>query len=79
MEWAWLAPALSFAASGLIVVLGRYLPGKGSFLACATAGIVTACADVCARFGARTGSGARSSTRMTIAPPFTELAREFAS
>ena len=33
MEWAWLAPALSFAAFGLIVVLGRYLPGKGSFLA----------------------------------------------
>jgi NADH-quinone oxidoreductase subunit L len=33
MEWAWLAPALSFVAFGLIVVLGRYLPGKGSFLA----------------------------------------------
>ncbi len=33
MEWAWLAPALSFAAFGLIVVLGRYLPSKGSFLA----------------------------------------------
>ena len=33
MEWAWLAPALSFAAFGLIVLAGRYLPGKGSFLA----------------------------------------------
>ena len=33
MEWAWLAPALSFAAFGLIVVLGRYLPGKGLLLA----------------------------------------------
>ena len=33
MEWAWLAPALSFGAFGLIVMLGRYLPGKGSFLA----------------------------------------------
>ena len=33
MEWAWLAPALSFAAFGLIVLVGRYLPGKGSFLA----------------------------------------------
>ena len=33
MEWAWLAPALSFAAFGLIVLVGRYLPGKGSWLA----------------------------------------------
>ena len=33
MEWAWLAPAFSFVAFGLIVLLGRYLPGKGSFLA----------------------------------------------
>lgn len=33
MEWAWLAPALSFVAFGLIVLGGRYLPGKGSFLA----------------------------------------------
>ena len=33
MEWAWLAPALSFAAFGLIVLFGRYLPGKGAFLA----------------------------------------------
>ena len=32
MEWAWLAPALSFVAFGLIVLVGRYLPGKGSFL-----------------------------------------------
>ena len=33
MEWAWLAPAFSFVAFGLIVLLGRYLTGKGSFLA----------------------------------------------
>ena len=33
MEWAWLAPALSFAAFGLVAVLGRYLPWKGAFLA----------------------------------------------
>ena len=33
MELAWLAPAFSFAAFGLIVLLGRYLPGKGAFLA----------------------------------------------
>ncbi len=33
MEWAWLAPALSFAAFVLIVLFGRTLPGKGSFLA----------------------------------------------
>ena len=33
MEWAWLAPALSIAAFGLIVLLGRYLPGKGAALA----------------------------------------------
>ncbi len=33
MEWAWLAPALSFAAFGLIVLVGRYLPGKRAFLA----------------------------------------------
>ena len=33
MEWAWLAPALSFAAFGLIVLFGRYLPAKGAFLA----------------------------------------------
>ncbi|MSQ22930.1 MAG: NADH-quinone oxidoreductase subunit L, partial [Dehalococcoidia bacterium] len=33
MEWAWLAPVFSFAAFGLIVLLGRYLPGKGAFLA----------------------------------------------
>ena len=33
MEWAWLAPALSFAAFGLIVLVGRYLPGRGAFLA----------------------------------------------
>lgn len=33
MEWAWLAPVLSFVAFGLIVTVGRYLPGKGAFLA----------------------------------------------
>lgn len=33
MEWAWLAPALSFAAFGMIVLFGRYLPAKGVFLA----------------------------------------------
>ncbi|MCI0799614.1 MAG: hypothetical protein J4O06_12630, partial [Chloroflexi bacterium] len=33
MELAWLIPVLSFAAAPLIVVLGRLLPGNGSFLA----------------------------------------------
>ncbi len=33
MESAWLAPAFSFTAFSLIVLLGRYLPGKGAFLA----------------------------------------------
>ena len=33
MEWAWLIPVLSFAAAPLIVIFGRYLPGKGSILA----------------------------------------------
>ena len=33
MEWAWLIPVFSFAAAPLIVIFGRYLPGKGSFLA----------------------------------------------
>ena len=33
MEWAWLAPALSFAAFGLTVIVGRYLPGKGAVIA----------------------------------------------
>ncbi len=32
MELAWLAPALSFAAFGVVGLAGRYLPGKGSFL-----------------------------------------------
>ncbi|MBI4338533.1 MAG: hypothetical protein HY680_01115, partial [Chloroflexi bacterium] len=32
MELAWLAPALSFAAFGVVSLFGRYLPGKGSFL-----------------------------------------------
>ena len=33
VEWAWLIPALSFFAFGIIVLIGRYLPGKGSFVA----------------------------------------------
>ncbi len=33
MTWAWLIPVLSFAAAPLIVVAGRWLPGKGAFLA----------------------------------------------
>ena len=33
MEWAWLIPVFCFAAAPLIVIFGRYLPGKGSFLA----------------------------------------------
>ena len=33
MEWAWLIPALSFIAFPLIIIFGRFLPGKGSFLA----------------------------------------------
>ena len=32
MEWAWLIPVFSFVAAPLIVIFGRYLPGKGSFL-----------------------------------------------
>lgn len=30
MEWAWLAPAFSFGAFWIIVILGKYIPGKGS-------------------------------------------------
>ena len=33
MEWAWLIPAISFIAFFLIVLIGRLLPGKGSFIA----------------------------------------------
>ena len=33
MEWAWLIPALSFVAFPVIAIFGRYLPGKGSFVA----------------------------------------------
>ena len=33
MEWAWLIPVLSFAATPLIILFGKYLPGKGSPLA----------------------------------------------
>ena len=33
MEWAWLIPVLSFLAVPLIVLFGKYLPGKGSPLA----------------------------------------------
>ena len=35
MEWAWLIPVLSFAAVPLIILFGKYLPGKGSPLAIA--------------------------------------------
>ena len=33
MEWAWLIPVLSFAVVPLIILFGKYLPGKGSPLA----------------------------------------------
>ena len=33
MEWAWLIPVFSFAAVPLIILFGKYLPGKGSPLA----------------------------------------------
>ena len=33
MEWAWLIPALSFIAFPIIAIFGRFLPGKGSYLA----------------------------------------------
>ena len=33
MEWAWLIPVFCFAAFPVIVVSGKYLPGKGSLLA----------------------------------------------
>src|SRR5918992_494713 len=33
MEWAWLIPVFSFIAVPLIVLFGKNLPGKGSFLA----------------------------------------------
>ena len=33
MEWAWLIPALCFIAFPIIAIFGRYLPGKGSYLA----------------------------------------------
>ena len=33
MEWAWLIPVLSFVAVPLIVLFGKYLPGKGSPIA----------------------------------------------
>ena len=32
MEWAWLIPVFSFVAAPLIVVFGKYLPGKGALL-----------------------------------------------
>ena len=32
MQWAWLIPVFGFAAAPIIVVFGRYLPGKGSWL-----------------------------------------------
>ena len=33
MEWAWLIPVFSFGAVPLIIIFGKYLPGKGSPLA----------------------------------------------
>ena len=33
MEWVWLIPLFSVAAVPLIILFGKYLPGKGSFLA----------------------------------------------
>ena len=33
MEWAWLIPVFSFASFGVIVLFGRFLPGKGAYLA----------------------------------------------
>ncbi len=33
MEWAWLIPVFSFAVVPLIILFGKYLPGKGSPLA----------------------------------------------
>ena len=33
MEWAWLIPVFSFGAVPLIILFGKYLPGKGSPLA----------------------------------------------
>ncbi len=33
MQWAWLIPVFSFAAVPLIILFGKYLPGKGSPLA----------------------------------------------
>jgi NADH-quinone oxidoreductase subunit L len=33
MEWAWLIPVFSFIAVPLIILFGKNLPGKGSFLA----------------------------------------------
>ena len=32
MQWAWLIPVFSFAAAPVIVVFGKYLPQKGSWL-----------------------------------------------
>ncbi len=32
MQWAWLIPVFCFAAAPVIVVFGKYLPQKGSWL-----------------------------------------------
>ena len=32
MDWAWVIPALSASAFFLVVILGRHLPGQGSFI-----------------------------------------------
>ena len=35
MQWAWLIPVISFAAAPLVLLLGRWLPGKGAVLSIA--------------------------------------------
>ena len=43
MEWAWLIPVFSFASFPVIVLFGRFLPGKGAYVAilAIAAGFVT--------------------------------------
>jgi len=38
LEWAWLIPALSFAAFPIVLVTGKYLPGKGALVSIAAIG-----------------------------------------
>ena len=35
MQWAWLIPVFSISVVPLLIIFGKYLPGKGSFLAIA--------------------------------------------